>query len=63
MTYSPDKIPTLVKAYRNLSPFRQDMSIRIAIGGPQEKVIIFALFLFDLDSHHHCSLFEYLGFA
>lgn len=38
MTYSPDKIPDIVKAYRNLSPFRPDMSIRIAVGCPQDTV-------------------------
>lgn len=45
MAFTRDKIPDVVKAYRNLEPFRSDMALIVGIGAPEKTVNSFQTLL------------------
>jgi len=38
MAFPPDQIPAIVKAYKNLEPFRPDMALVVGFAAPEKTV-------------------------
>ena len=60
MAFPPDKIPAVVKAYKNLEPFRPDMALILGIGAPEKTVHPFEPSL-NLGYCHCCPLLGNVG--